>query len=53
MTLVEKILAARAGLIEVSPGQFINVNVDLVMAHDLTASIAIRQFKELGAKKCL
>jgi len=51
MTLVEKILAARAGLKQVSPGQFINVKADLVMAHDLTASISIRQLKELGAEK--
>ncbi len=51
MTLVEKILAAHAGKKRVSPGEFINVGVDLVLANDITAPIAIREFKRIGPKR--
>ena len=50
MTLAEKILAAHSGKKEVSPGDLINAKVDLVMANDVTAPIAIRQFLSLGVK---
>jgi 3-isopropylmalate/(R)-2-methylmalate dehydratase large subunit len=50
LTLVEKILAEHSDNKEVSPGEFINVRVDLVMANDITAPIAIREFKRLGVK---
>jgi len=50
MTLAEKILAAHSGRKEVSPGDLINVKVDVVMANDITAPIAIRQFHNLGVK---
>ncbi|MBA7593708.1 2,3-dimethylmalate dehydratase large subunit [subsurface metagenome] len=48
MTLAEKILAAHSGKKRVSPGEFITVRVDLVMANDITAPIAIREFERLG-----
>ncbi|MFC1875238.1 3-isopropylmalate dehydratase large subunit [Chloroflexota bacterium] len=48
MTLAEKILAAHSGNMKVSPGQFINVRVDMVLANDITAPIAIREFERLG-----
>ena len=51
MTLAEKILAAHSGKKSVSPGDLINVKVDLVMANDVTAPIAIRQFYNLGVKE--
>ncbi|MES0278325.1 MAG: 3-isopropylmalate dehydratase large subunit [Dehalococcoidales bacterium] len=51
MTLVEKILAAHAGKGRVSPGEFLNVRVDVILANDITAPIAIREFKRLGLKK--
>lgn len=51
MTLVEKILAAHAGKSRVSPGDFLNVRVDVILANDITAPIAIREFKRLGLKK--
>ncbi len=51
MTLVEKILAAHSGKKKVSPGEFINVQVDLVLANDITAPIAIREFRRLGVDK--
>jgi 3-isopropylmalate/(R)-2-methylmalate dehydratase large subunit len=51
LTLAEKILAAHAGKKKVSPGQFINVRVDLVMANDITAPIAITEFHRIGVKR--
>jgi 3-isopropylmalate/(R)-2-methylmalate dehydratase large subunit len=48
MTLTEKILAAHTGLEKVSPGQLIRVPVDLVLANDITAPIAIREFERIG-----
>ncbi len=51
MTLAEKILAAHAGKKKVSPGDFINVKLDLILANDITAPITIREFKKLGLEK--
>jgi 3-isopropylmalate/(R)-2-methylmalate dehydratase large subunit len=51
LTLVEKILAAHTGRKQVSPGEFVNVRVDLVMANDVTAPIAIKEFRRIGVKK--
>ncbi|MFZ3131551.1 MAG: 3-isopropylmalate dehydratase large subunit, partial [Desulfosporosinus sp.] len=51
MTIVEKILAAHTGQQSVRSGEFVNVKVDLVMASDLTAHIAIKQLQALGARK--
>ncbi len=48
MTLVEKILAAHTDKKKVSPGEFINVRVDLILANDITAPIAIREFHRIG-----
>jgi 3-isopropylmalate/(R)-2-methylmalate dehydratase large subunit len=41
MTLTEKILARHAGLERVSAGQIINATVDLVLANELSAAVAI------------
>ncbi|KAF0208454.1 MAG: 3-isopropylmalate dehydratase large [Actinobacteria bacterium] len=48
MTITEKILAAHAGLDEVEPGQLINCALDLVLANDVTAPIAIKEFRKIG-----
>lgn len=50
-TITEKILAAHAGLDQVKPGQLVNVRVDLVLANDITAPLAIKAFKNMGASK--
>jgi 3-isopropylmalate/(R)-2-methylmalate dehydratase large subunit len=50
MTITEKILAAHARKGEVSPGELINAKVDLILANDITAPIAISEFKKTGAK---
>ncbi len=49
MTMAEKILAAHAGLDEVVPGQLIECDLDLVLANDITAPIAIKTVREIGA----
>jgi len=51
LTLAEKILAAHSGKGKVSPGEFINVRVDLVLANDITAPLAIKEFNRLGINK--
>ncbi len=48
MTLAEKILAAHAGREKVSPGELVNVRVDLILANDITAPIAIEEFRRIG-----
>lgn len=48
MTITEKILAAHAGRDTVEPGDLIEARVDLVLGNDITAPIAIKEFRELG-----
>jgi 3-isopropylmalate/(R)-2-methylmalate dehydratase large subunit len=49
MTITEKILAEHAGQHEVEPGQLINAKVDLVLGNDITAPIAIEEWRKIGA----
>jgi len=51
MTITEKILAAHAGLEVVRPGDIIKTKVDLALANDITAPLAIRVFSEIGREK--
>ena len=52
MTLTEKILARHAGTSSVQPGQIINANVDLVLANELSAAVAISVMRGMkGASK--
>jgi 3-isopropylmalate/(R)-2-methylmalate dehydratase large subunit len=51
MTITEKILAAHAGKKRVSPGDLLNLRIDLALGNDITAPLAIKAFKEIGAKK--
>src|SRR5574342_1029534 len=51
MTITEKILAAHCGKKEVAPGELINAKLDLVLANDITAPIAIKEFRAAGARK--
>ena len=51
MVLAEKILAAHSGKKRVSPGELIDVKVDLVLSNDITFPIAIREFKRLGVDR--
>lgn len=50
MTITEKILAKHAGKDFVEPGEIVKAKLDLVLGNDITAPIAIKVFKETGAK---
>jgi len=49
MTITEKILAAKAGAPAVRPGEIVRVPVDLALANDITAPLAIQEFERAGA----
>jgi len=51
LTIVEKIIAAHCGKKSVSPGEFVSVKVDLVMATDCTGPLAIKQFRLVGVER--
>ncbi len=52
MTQTEKILAAHAGKADVAPGDIISIDLDLVMANELSAAVAITEFRKIkGATK--
>jgi len=48
-TITQKILAAHCGRDSVAPGEFVNVTLDLLVGNDITAPIAIEQFRRIGA----
>jgi len=50
MTITEKILAEHAEKDRVRPGELIQVRVDLALANDITAPLAIRVFEKLGSE---
>lgn len=47
-TITQKILAAHCGKSEVYPGDLIMAKVDLALGNDITAPIAIREYKKIG-----
>jgi len=51
MTITEKILAKASGQKQVSPGQLIDANIDIVMCHDVTTPPAISMLVEKGIDK--
>ena len=51
MSISEKLLARAAGVDAVRPGEFVTCKLDLVLANDITAPIAIDQFYEMGGKE--
>ena len=48
MTMTQKILAAHAGLPSVTEGQLIEAELDMVLANDITAPVAIREMERVG-----
>ena len=48
MTMTQKILAAHAGLREVSAGQLIQAKLDIVLGNDITTPVAVNEFKKAG-----
>jgi 3-isopropylmalate/(R)-2-methylmalate dehydratase large subunit len=51
MTLVEKILAKKAGKKVVKPDEIVEVSVDRAMIHDALGAHTIAKFRELGVEK--
>ena len=51
MTITEKILALHSGKKEVFPGEFIEADVDLILANDITGPLAIEEFESTGIGK--
>jgi 3-isopropylmalate/(R)-2-methylmalate dehydratase large subunit len=51
MTMAQKILAAHTGRESIEVGELADVNVDMVLANDITAPIAINEFARLGVDK--
>jgi 3-isopropylmalate/(R)-2-methylmalate dehydratase large subunit len=47
-TITEKILAAHSGTGRVRPGELLSVRIDLALANDITAPIAIELFEKAG-----
>ena len=50
-TITEKILMAHTDLKEIKPGQLINAKVDIALGNDITAPIAIKEFRKAQGKK--
>ena len=48
MTMTQKIMAKHAGLSEVKAGQLITMNLDLVMANDITGPVSILEYEKGG-----
>ncbi|KJS46477.1 3-isopropylmalate dehydratase large subunit [Desulfosporosinus sp. BICA1-9] len=48
MTITEKILADHAGKAQVQPGELVNGKLDVVLANDITAPIAVSELKKMG-----
>ncbi|HPS55501.1 MAG TPA: aconitase family protein, partial [Sedimentisphaerales bacterium] len=51
MTITEKILARAAGKKQVTAGDLIDANIDVVMCHDVTTPPAISMLKEKGINR--
>jgi len=48
MTMTQKILAAHAGLDRVEAGQLIKAKLDMVLGNDITAPVAVKEFRKIG-----
>ena len=48
MTMTQKILAAHAGLSSVTAGQLIEAELDLALANDITAPVAIKELEKVN-----
>ena len=51
MTITEKIIAAHCGADQVTPGQYVLAECDLMMGHDVTAPPAVKVFRTIGRAK--
>ena len=51
LTITEKILLAHTNKRTISAGEFIDARVDLALANDITAPLAIKRFRASRVKK--
>jgi 3-isopropylmalate/(R)-2-methylmalate dehydratase large subunit len=51
MTITEKILLQHTDIGEIHPGMLINAKVDIALGNDVTAPIAIEEFKKAGGRQ--
>ncbi|MFA4915533.1 MAG: aconitase family protein [Syntrophales bacterium] len=51
MTITEKILCRHADMHELHPGMLINAKVDIALGNDITAPMAIAEFRKAGGEK--
>lgn len=49
-TIAEKILLAHTDKKDIKPGEFIEASVDIALGNDITAPLAIEEFKKSGVK---
>lgn len=50
-TIAEKILLKHTGKKDIKPGEFVEADIDLGLGNDITAPLAIAEFKKAGFKK--
>ena len=50
MTITQKIIAKHCDKSDVLPGEFVEGNVDIILANDVTGPLAINEFEKIGAK---
>jgi 3-isopropylmalate/(R)-2-methylmalate dehydratase large subunit len=51
LNLTEKLLAKGSGMKEVHPGEIVEAKIDMAMANDITAPLAVKAFDEIGVEK--
>jgi 3-isopropylmalate/(R)-2-methylmalate dehydratase large subunit len=51
MTMTQKILADHAGLESVRAGQLIKAKLDMVLGNDITAPVAVKEFRKIGVDR--
>jgi 3-isopropylmalate/(R)-2-methylmalate dehydratase large subunit len=51
MTITEKIIAAHCGRDRVEPGEIVMCDVDLALSNDVTAPLAIEEFRKAGGTR--
>jgi len=51
MTMTQKIIADHSGKESIKAGEFVEMELDIVLGNDITTPVAIKEFKKMGAKK--
>ena len=52
MTMTQKILAHHAGLKNVTEGQLISAELDIVSGNDITTPVAVKEFEKAADEIC-